>query len=76
MSARLEIFAIPGIPMVAAGDDLPSLIADAVKAADMTLRDRDVVVLAQKLASSGELLNHCVVIGARYCRHANHDQNT
>jgi coenzyme F420-0:L-glutamate ligase/coenzyme F420-1:gamma-L-glutamate ligase len=54
MSAHLEIFAIPGIPMVAAGDDLPSLIADAVKTADMTLRDRDVVVLAQKIVSKAE----------------------
>jgi coenzyme F420-0:L-glutamate ligase / coenzyme F420-1:gamma-L-glutamate ligase len=54
MSTRLEIFAIPGIPMVAAGDDLPSLIADAVKTADMTLRDRDVVVLAQKIVSKAE----------------------
>jgi coenzyme F420-0:L-glutamate ligase/coenzyme F420-1:gamma-L-glutamate ligase len=54
MSARLEIFAIPGIPMVAAGDDLPSLIADALKTADMTLRDRDVVVLAQKIVSKAE----------------------
>ena len=31
MSARLEIFAIPGLPMVRAGDDLPSLIVDAAE---------------------------------------------
>jgi coenzyme F420-0:L-glutamate ligase/coenzyme F420-1:gamma-L-glutamate ligase len=54
MSTRLEIFAIPGLPMVRAGDDLSSIIADAVVAADMPLRDRDVVVVAQKIVSKAE----------------------
>jgi coenzyme F420-0:L-glutamate ligase/coenzyme F420-1:gamma-L-glutamate ligase len=54
MSARLEIFAIPGLPMVRAGDDLPSLIADAANAAGLALHDRDVVVLAQKIVSKAE----------------------
>src|SRR3984957_7168993 len=54
MSARLEIFAIPGLPMVRAGDDLPSLIADAAAAAGMILRDGDVVVIAQKIVSKAE----------------------
>ena len=26
MTARLELFALPGLPMVRAGDDLPALI--------------------------------------------------
>ena len=54
MSTRLDIFAIPGLPMVRAGDDLPSLIADAAEAADLTLRDGDVVVIAQKIVSKAE----------------------
>jgi coenzyme F420-0:L-glutamate ligase / coenzyme F420-1:gamma-L-glutamate ligase len=54
MSARLDIFAIPGLPMVRAGDDLPSLIADAATRADHPLRDGDVVVIAQKIVSKAE----------------------
>jgi coenzyme F420-0:L-glutamate ligase/coenzyme F420-1:gamma-L-glutamate ligase len=54
MSARLEIFAIPGMPMVRAGDDLPSLIAGAAETAGLALRDGDVVVLAQKIVSKAE----------------------
>src|SRR5580704_892460 len=54
MPARLEIFAIPGLPMVREGDDLASLIADAAIRANLTLRDRDVVVIAQKIVSKAE----------------------
>jgi coenzyme F420-0:L-glutamate ligase/coenzyme F420-1:gamma-L-glutamate ligase len=54
MSGRLEIFAIPGLPMVQAGDDLAALISDAVTAADTPLRDGDVVVIAQKIVSKAE----------------------
>ena len=54
MSARLELFAIPGLPMVRAGDDLASLIADAAGAADIAFRDNDVVVIAQKIVSKAE----------------------
>lgn len=54
MSARLEIFAIPGLPMVRAGDDLPSLIADAAETASLIPRDGDVVVIAQKIVSKAE----------------------
>jgi coenzyme F420-0:L-glutamate ligase/coenzyme F420-1:gamma-L-glutamate ligase len=54
MPSRLEIFAIPGLPMIQAGDDLPALITDAAGAAGLTLRDRDVVVVAQKIISKAE----------------------
>jgi coenzyme F420-0:L-glutamate ligase/coenzyme F420-1:gamma-L-glutamate ligase len=54
MSKRFEVFAIPGFPMVQAGDDLASLIADAVTAADMPLHNGDVVVVAQKIVSKAE----------------------
>ena len=54
MSARLEIFAIPGLPMVKAGDDLSSMIAHAAERAGQILRDGDVVVIAQKIVSKAE----------------------
>jgi coenzyme F420-0:L-glutamate ligase/coenzyme F420-1:gamma-L-glutamate ligase len=54
MTARLELFAIPGLPMVRAGDDLPALILDGLGRAGETLRDRDVVVIAQKIVSKAE----------------------
>lgn len=40
--------------MVQRGDDLPALIADALGRAGLTLHDRDVVVLAQKIVSKSE----------------------
>lgn len=54
MSPRLDIFAIPDMPMVQAGDDLAALIGNAVTAADTPLRDGDVVVIAQKIVSKAE----------------------
>ena len=54
MTARLEIFAIPGLPMVQAGDDLPALILAGLERAGQVLRDRDVVVVAQKIVSKAE----------------------
>jgi coenzyme F420-0:L-glutamate ligase/coenzyme F420-1:gamma-L-glutamate ligase len=54
MPNRLELIAVPGLPMVRAGDDLPELITGALQAAGLSLRDRDVVVLAQKIVSKAE----------------------
>jgi coenzyme F420-0:L-glutamate ligase / coenzyme F420-1:gamma-L-glutamate ligase len=54
MTARLELFALPGLPMVRAGDDLPALILAGLDRAGQTLRDRDVVVIAQKIVSKAE----------------------
>ena len=54
MTSRLELFAIPNFPMVRDGDILPDLIADGLSRAGLTLRDRDVVVLAQKIVSKAE----------------------
>jgi coenzyme F420-0:L-glutamate ligase / coenzyme F420-1:gamma-L-glutamate ligase len=50
MPQRLELFAVPGLPMVQPGDDLAALIADRAG----TLRDHDVVVVAQKVVSKAE----------------------
>jgi coenzyme F420-0:L-glutamate ligase/coenzyme F420-1:gamma-L-glutamate ligase len=54
MTAHLELFAIPGLPMVRAGDDLPALILAGLERAGQVLRDRDVVVIAQKIVSKAE----------------------
>ncbi len=54
MTSRLELFALPGLPMVRAGDDLPSLILAGLAQAGQSLRDRDVVVVAQKIVSKAE----------------------
>lgn len=50
MPQRLELLAIPGLPMVQPGDDLAALIADRAA----PLHDRDVLVIAQKIVSKAE----------------------
>jgi coenzyme F420-0:L-glutamate ligase/coenzyme F420-1:gamma-L-glutamate ligase len=50
MPQRLELFAVPGLPMVQPGDDLAALIADRAG----PLHDRDVLVIAQKIVSKAE----------------------
>lgn len=52
--ARLELLAPGGLPLVAPGDDLARLIADAFAAEAVALRDGDVLVLAQKIVSKAE----------------------
>ncbi len=54
MTVRLELFALPGLPMVRAGDNLPALIVAALNRADDRLLDHDVVVVAQKIVSKAE----------------------
>jgi coenzyme F420-0:L-glutamate ligase/coenzyme F420-1:gamma-L-glutamate ligase len=54
MAARVELIALPGLPMVRAGDNLPALILAGVERAGIVLRDRDVVVVAQKIVSKAE----------------------
>jgi coenzyme F420-0:L-glutamate ligase/coenzyme F420-1:gamma-L-glutamate ligase len=54
MTARLELIALPGLPMVRAGDSLPDLISAALTRAGIALRDGDVVVVAQKIVSKAE----------------------
>ncbi len=54
MQAILSIETIPGFPVVKAGDDIAQQICDAVTAADMSLEDGDIIVLAQKIVSLSE----------------------
>ena len=51
MTARLEVWAVKGIPEIAAGDDLAAIIADAVGA---TLEDGDIVAITSKIVSKAE----------------------
>ncbi len=51
---RLELLALPGLPMVRAGDDLASLIEAGLARAGLALRGDDVLVLAQKIVSKAE----------------------
>ena len=54
MAAELTLRALDGVPMVKAGDDLAAIILDALSASGQSLRDGDVVVLAQKIVSKAE----------------------
>jgi coenzyme F420-0:L-glutamate ligase/coenzyme F420-1:gamma-L-glutamate ligase len=54
MSDRLTLIALDGIPLVQPGDDLSSLIADALTRLGETLIDGDVLVVAQKIVSKSE----------------------
>jgi len=55
-TARVEVIAIPGLPEIRPGDDLPGLIADALGARPelVPLRADDVLVVTQKIVSKAE----------------------
>ncbi|HZZ36233.1 MAG TPA: coenzyme F420-0:L-glutamate ligase [Caulobacteraceae bacterium] len=53
-AATLSVKALPGLPHFAAGDDLADAIAAAIASAGETLRDGDVLVVAQKIVSKVE----------------------
>ena len=50
----LTLTAIPGIPLIQAGDDLAAILLHALDAAGIELQDGDVLVLAQKIVSKAE----------------------
>lgn len=50
----VTLTAVPGIPEVAAGDDVAALILGALAAAGLELADGDVVAIAQKIVSKAE----------------------
>lgn len=52
--AGFEAFAVPGLPEVKEGDDLGSLISDALSRAGQVLDGGDIVVVAQKVVSKAE----------------------
>src|SRR5262245_40733137 len=50
---RIELLAVPGLPMIKAGDDLARLIGERLTG-ELKLRAGDVLVLAQKIVSKAE----------------------
>jgi coenzyme F420-0:L-glutamate ligase/coenzyme F420-1:gamma-L-glutamate ligase len=53
-SHRLEVLAVPGLPLVERGDDVPALVARALRAAELAVADGDVLVVTSKLLSRAE----------------------
>ncbi|MCG8542867.1 MAG: coenzyme F420-0:L-glutamate ligase [Alphaproteobacteria bacterium] len=51
---NLEISALPGIPLVAPGDDLARLIVEAMERAQRSFAAGDILVVAQKIVSKAE----------------------
>ena len=51
---ELRVRAISGVPRVRPGDDLGALLTEAIARSGETLRDGDVVVVAQKIVSKAE----------------------
>jgi coenzyme F420-0:L-glutamate ligase/coenzyme F420-1:gamma-L-glutamate ligase len=51
---HIELLAIPHIPLIEPGDDLPRIVLAAAGAAGIDFHDRDVLALAQKIVSKAE----------------------
>ena len=51
---ELTLVALSGVPMIAPGDDLAAVAAEAAAASGVSLADGDVVVVAQKIVSKAE----------------------
>lgn len=54
MSPQFSVTGITGIPEVASGADLPSLIIAAIRKAELGIREGDIFVIAQKVVSKAE----------------------
>jgi coenzyme F420-0:L-glutamate ligase / coenzyme F420-1:gamma-L-glutamate ligase len=54
MLPQINIIGLTGIPEIVEGDDLPGLIAAAARDARLEIRERDVLVIAQKVVSKAE----------------------
>jgi len=67
---RLELIALSDMPLVAAGDDLAELIADALQRSDTQPDDHDVLVVAQKIVSKaeGRLVDLATVVPSEQAR--------
>lgn len=52
--APVSFCALPGIPLVEPGDDLASLLADALRGNGLGLVEGDILVIAQKIVSKAE----------------------
>ncbi len=54
VAARVDLIGLPGIPLIRPGDDLAAILIEAIEAAGRASRDRDVLVVAQKIVSKAE----------------------
>jgi coenzyme F420-0:L-glutamate ligase/coenzyme F420-1:gamma-L-glutamate ligase len=52
--AAVTLTALPGIPAIQPGDDIAAILAEAMEAAGLTPRDRDVLVVTHKIISKAE----------------------
>ena len=52
--ARLEVFGVPGLPEIVAGDDLATQVHEAARASGDPLTDGDIVVVTSKIVSKAE----------------------
>ncbi len=50
----LTLTPLPDIPMVCPGDDLAEIVLNSLRSAQITLRDGDILILAQKIVSKAE----------------------
>jgi coenzyme F420-0:L-glutamate ligase/coenzyme F420-1:gamma-L-glutamate ligase len=53
-TGAVELLAVPGLPMITAGDDLAALIAEGLVRGGLAPRAQDIVVIAQKIVSKAE----------------------
>jgi coenzyme F420-0:L-glutamate ligase/coenzyme F420-1:gamma-L-glutamate ligase len=53
-STAVQVLPVPGLPEIAAGDDLAALLAAALDAAGTPLHDGDVLVVASKIVAKAE----------------------
>lgn len=51
---KVELIAVPGLPMISAGDDLAQIALDGLYRLGLSLQDQDVLVFAQKIVSKAE----------------------
>ena len=51
---QLELRALPGVPLIAPGDDVAALVMEGLQRADLQLRDGDVLVITSKAFSRAE----------------------
>lgn len=54
MPPRLTLSGVPGIPLIAPGDDLGAIITTAMDRAGLPCADGDIIVIAQKIVSKAQ----------------------
>jgi len=52
--SQLQLWAVPGLALIGAGDDLAGMIVERLRASGRELLDEDVLVIAQKIVSKSE----------------------